>query len=465
MALSTLEQTLNDRDRETQLQEIRGRIRDHDVKHVYLQYTSVPGRVMGKVVPSSHFERFAENGLAWTYLSAGGFAGNLHGDVIGPSGAAATEGLLIADLSTFQVLPWDTDVARVFCDHYHRPDDEHRPGALALSDCRGNLKRVHAEFRQALGFEVKSGCEPEMSWFPSKDAVTASISQLPGHISTAYHIGHIEEIRPILKQVTKYGRAMGLDMIQADYEDPGQIEMNFMFRSALETADNLQTYRQICMQVAKEFGVLATFMPKPVPSIMANGCHHHLSLWSGDDAAFGDPDGPGINELGRWATGGVLAHARGMSAVCASTVNSYARFWDVGLFAPTIPIWGYDNRLCIVRVLGTRLEYRAPDACCNPYLTHAILIAAMRDGIENRIDPGPPHAPDEGAPTEEEARFPLLPKTLGEALEALASDDVVRAAMPAELYDTFVEIKRDEWQRACGAVTDWDRDMYLSYLP
>ena len=179
---------------------------------------------------------------------------------------------------------------------------------------------MHAEFEGELGLALQSGCEPEMSWFPDADSITASISKLPAHVGTPYHIGHIEEIRPILKQVTRYGEEMGLDMIQADYEDPGQVEMNFLFGPCVETADRLTTFRQICVQVAKELGVFATFMPKPVAGIMANGCHHHVSLWQGDEPAFANEDGRNLNELGRWAAGGV-AHARGMTAVVAPTVS------------------------------------------------------------------------------------------------------------------------------------------------
>ena len=91
-----------------------------------------------------------------------------------------------------------------------------------------------------------------MSWFPDADSITASVSKLPAHVGTPYHIGHIEEIRPILKQVTRYGQEMGLDMIQADYEDPGQVEMNFLFGPCVATADRLTTFRQICIQVAKD---------------------------------------------------------------------------------------------------------------------------------------------------------------------------------------------------------------------
>lgn len=463
MSVTALEETLNEDARARALQEVVALMREYDVKHVYLQYTSVPGRVMGKVIPARHFERVADGGLPWTYLSAGGFTTTLAGDVIGPAAATLTEGLLIPDLSTFQVLPWDTDMARVICDHFHRPDDPERPGQIALGDTRAHLKQLHREFQQELGLELKSGCEPEMSWFPSRDAIEA-VAQLPENVGSAYHIGHLEEMREILKRVTQYGQALGLDMIQADYEDPGQIEMNFSYGSCVETADRLTTYRQICKQVAREFGVYATFMPKPVPGIMANGCHHHLSLWRGEESAIENPGGRDINDLGRWAIGGLLAHARGMSAIVAPTVNSYARYWDVGLFAPSVPIWGYDDRQCIVRVLGNRAEYRAPDASCNPYLSHAVILAALRDGIVNRIEPGDPHA-EEAEARVEDARFPLLPRTLGEAIDAFEADAAISGTLPSDIRDTFLAIKRDEWHRACGVVTEWHRAMYLDYLP
>ncbi len=462
MSVTSLDGVLNESSRESLLSEIGARIREHEVRHVYLQYVSVQGRVLGKVIPAAHFERVAHSGLAWTYVSAGGFAESRHGAPIGPSAVKLTEGVLMPDLPTFQVLPWDTDVARVFCDHYHRLDDEERPGAPALSDTRLNLKRVLEQFSQAVGLELRSGCEPEMSWFPDKEIVAPPPMHLPVNIGPSYSVAHIEQVRPVIKQVTRYAQALGLDMIQADYEDPGQIEMNFSFGPALSTADRLVTYRQVCMQVAQEFGMLATFMPKPVPGIMANGCHHHLSLWDGDVPALTSA-GRGVNELGRHAIGGLLRHARGMTAVMAPTVNSYARFWDVGLFAPTSPNWDFDNRQCLVRVLSNRLEFRAPDASCNPYLTHAVLAAAMRDGVENELSPGPAMSDPDFAATA--SVFSELPTTLGEALAALREDEVVVSSMSDELLDTFVALKTDEWHRACGAVTDWHREMYLHYVP
>lgn len=463
--MSAFEDALDGDARRRRLDEIEALIREHDVRHVYLQYTSIPGRVMGKVVPAGHFSRFADSGIAWANVSAGGFTVSRTGDLIGPDAVSCAEGVLLPDLSTFQVLPWDTDMSRVICDHFNARDAAERAGEPAASDGRGNLKRLHAAFKEDFGLEVRTGCEPEMSWFPSREEITASIKRLPDHVGSPYHIEHIEDIRHILKRVTQYGQALGLDMIQADYEDPGQIEMNFMFGPSVETADRLTTYRQICMQVAREFNVFATFMPKPVAGIMGNGCHHHVSLWRGEVPAFVNPNGPGISDIGRWAIGGLLTHARGMSAVLAPSVNSYARYWDVGQFAPTVPVWGIDNRQCIVRVLGgNRAEYRPPDGHCNPYLSHAVLLAAIRDGIENEIEPGDPHM-DDNSPDPADARFGLLPRTLGEAVDALAQDEVVRSALPGDLYDTFHALKLDEWERSCGAITDWQLDTYLNYLP
>jgi glutamine synthetase len=459
MPVSGLAEALNVTNKEAKLREIAALIREHGVKHVFLQYVSIQGRVMGKMIPARHFDRYAASGIAWAFLSAGGFAISREGLPIGPKAIDCSEGVLIPDLETFQVLPWDEEIARVFCDHFHRADDEERPGLPVQSDARFNLKLQLDAFERDFGLEARTGCEPEMSWFPDPENPKPAELQLPHNVGPSYNIAAIEEMRPVIKRVTEYGQALGLDMIQADYEDPGQIEMNFGFGPALLTADRLVTYRQICIQVAKEQGILATFMPKPVQGIMANGCHHHLSLWSDEGAAFEGADGT-LNELGERAIGGLLTHARGMTAIVAPTVNSYTRFWEVGMFAPTSPCWGLENRQGLVRVLGSRFEYRGPDASCNPYLSHAVLLAAVRDGLEKKIEPGPEMVADE--PSD---RFPLLPTTLGEALEALREDPVVTGAFGEEMLQTFLELKTDEWQRACGAITDWDRETYLHYLP
>src|SRR5690606_20890760 len=143
--------------------------------------------------------------------------------------------------------------------------------------------------------------------------------------------------------------------------------------------------------------------------------------------------------------------------VMASTVNSYKRFWDTGLFAPTRINWGMDNKTCTVRLSANgRLEYKLPDASVNPYLSHALLLAAMRDGLQKKSDPGASVDKDSYADVSE---IGVLPLTLGDAVAAFRNDEVMRTALPQEMSDLYLELKADEWARACGAVTDWDRNM------
>ncbi|MFN8215526.1 MAG: glutamine synthetase family protein [Solirubrobacterales bacterium] len=465
MPATALETALSRSSEQDAVREITGQIRAGGVKHVYLQYVSIQGRVLAKLVPAKHFERFCESGLAWTFLAAGGFAETREGATIGPSAIEVAEGVLVPDLATFRILPWDREIARVFCDHYHRADEPERPGAPVDCDCRLNLKRELDRFGADFGLEVRSGCEPEMSWYPDPADPRPGPLRTPDNVGPTYNVAVIEELRPVIKRVTEYGEAMGLDMIQADFEHAGQVEMNFGPEPALRTADNLVTYRQICVQVAKEFGILATFMPKPTPGIMANGCHHHISLWDGERPVFAGEGPEGLSDLGRQAIAGVLAHARGMTALVAPTVNSYARYWEVGLFAPTTPTWGLQNRQCMVRVLDSRFEYRGPDASCNPYISHAAILAAVRDGLERGLDPGPQLPPETEATADLESPFESVPMTLADALAALQQDPVVCSSLTPDLLAVFLELKYDEWHRACGAVTDWDRETYLNYVP
>jgi glutamine synthetase len=148
-----------------------------------------------------------------------------------------------------------------------------------------------------------------------------------------------------------------------------------------------------------------------------------------------------------------------------STVNSYKRYWDAGQFAPSRINWGLDNKTCSVRLSAPgRLEYKLPDAAVNPYLSHAVMIAACEDGLKNATDPGEPTvgSSDEG---EVDDRFPRLPLTLGEAIAAFEQDDVLTSALGEELSQLLVDYHADEWARFCGAVTDWERDLYWDDAP
>ncbi|GGJ62611.1 glutamine synthetase family protein [Streptomyces brasiliensis] len=439
--------------------EIQARIAEAGVQYLYYQAVTVTGRVVGKVVPAEHLVRNAEKGVQLHRTAVSDLQVDRAGNLLG-GGAEAAEFTAVPDLDTFAVLPWDNTVGRFFCRLY---EPDHRPGIGGqplATDVRGNLLRLHADFTERTGLQLRTGCEPEMTWSgPGLDARFR-----PGS-SPAYHVDHLERYRPIYQKVIGYARALGLDMIEGDYEDPGQLELNWMYDHADLTADRLIVYRQICRQVARELGVTASFMPKPATGMMGNGCHHNLSLWLGNQNVLAEPGVQELHltEIGRHALGGILTHAAGSMAVMGSTVNSYKRYWDSGQFAPSQINWGMDNKTCTVRLSANgRLEFKLPDAMVNPYLSHAVLLAAIQDGLDNGIDPGPAQR---GSSYTGDVTFAKLPLTLGEALDAFAADEVVKAALGSELVELYSELKRDEWARYCGVVTDWEHMMYAEETP
>jgi glutamine synthetase len=270
-------------------------------------------------------------------------------------------------------------------------------------------------------------------------------------------------------RVIDYCRKMGLDMIQGDHEDsPGQLELNFTYDDALRTADRLSTYRQICAQVAREFGIIACFMCKPFMGVSANGCHHNISLWRGDENTF-MPEGEDQqkpSQLGLWAIGGIIKHLGALTAITAPTVNSYRRLWDTGFWAPVFADWGFQNRTTALRVSAPgRFEYRSVDSAVNPYLSLAALIMAMDDGITNQIDPGVPEERNIYEAMQGGKEVRRIPMTFGDALDALDADPLIQSAMPGEMFKVFRHYKRDEWERYCATVSDWDREEYLDILP
>ena len=437
--------------------EIEAQIADAGVEYIYYQVVTLTGRTIAKVVPARHLRRNLVKGVQFHRTAMVDLHTDRNGTLLG-GGIDAAELTAIPDLDSFVILPWDTSLARFLCTAYepdHVPD---RSGELLGTDSRAVLRRAHEAFLDETGFELKSGCEPEMSWIGK----SIEVSVRPGG-SAAYQTANLELMRPIYQRVMTYAHAMGFDMIEGDYEDPGQLELNWQFDTCTATADRITTYRQICRQVAKECGVIASFMPKPATGSMGNGCHHNISLWKGDENVFEDTGRRDLHlsKIGQHALGGILTHAAGSAAIMASTVNSYKRFWDGGQFAPTAVNWGMDNKTCTVRLPAVgRLEYKLPDASVNPYISHTALIAAMKDGIDNETDPGDPQV---GSSYDDET-YETLPLTLGDAVKAFGADSVIREALGAELADQYSAVKFDEWARACGAVTDFDREMYMEFL-
>ncbi len=446
--------------------QVAKRIKDEGITYIYYQFPSVTGRIMGKGVPAVHWETMARKGFQLVYGATANLFTDRHGEYIG-YGPEAPELVGLPEPETFMPLPWDSKVARVWCTCFRNREEREDPGAFLTSDCRGNLKRIQAQFEADTGFHLRAGTEPEMMWLKLGDDGEPSVEGLSKPY--CYHIDQFSEFQPIIHKVIEYGQQMGLDMIQGDHEDaPGQLELNFNFDRAEATADNLTTYRQICKQVGREMGAFPCFMPKPFMGVSANGCHHNISLWKGEVNAF-MPETDDVQKpsrLGLWAIGGIIEHLGALTAVTASTVNSYRRLWDTGFWAPVFADWGYQNRTTALRVSAPgRFEYRSVDSAVNPYLSMAALIMAMRDGIERKIDPGEPEERNIYEAMEAGKQVRKIPMNFGDALDALEADEVVKAALPGDMYRVFMHYKRDEWERYCAQVSEWDVKEYLDVLP
>ena len=489
--MTDLDAHVNAEGRDKLVKQVREKINELGVTYIYYQFISVTGRIVGKGIPADHWERTAERGFQLVYGSTANLFVDRQGDYIG-YGPESSELVGIPDPETFCQLPWDKRVARVFCTCFRNREERKNPGGHLTSDCRGNLRIIHNEFKDKHGLDMRVGTEPEMMWLKRGEDGNPN-----GGVTkpNCYHIDQFEELRPTFMKVIEYSQAMGLDIIQGDHEDaPGQLELNTMFDDVLRNADRLTTYRQICAQVAREDGLIACFMSKPFMGVSASGCHHNMSLWRGGKETVNDLHNtklPGMEgaftylsggentfmpdlslderkpgPVGLQCIGGVMKHLDALTSIGSSTVNSYRRLWDTGFWAPVFADWGYQNRTCALRISAPgRFEYRSVDSMVNPYLMGGALLKAFDDGITNNLDPGEAEERNIYEAIDAGKQVKKLPMTLGDALQKLADDEVIKSSMPDEMYKVFQHYKNDEWERFNHTVTDWDLETYLDCLP
>ncbi|MGK0721222.1 glutamine synthetase family protein [Leucobacter sp. W1478] len=434
---------------------LRKAIEESGVKYIYYMLPTVGGRTVAKVVPAEHYARMLKKGIAFHRTALTDLQTSREGELIG-GGVDAHEFWGLPEPETFQVLPWDHEVGRIFCTAYDPPHLGKGGGRMIPLDVRALFRAAHAGFTERTGLELRSGLEPEMSWAGPGMEVNTKDDQSP-----AYQVENLERMRPVYKKLYSYSQELGFNMIQGDYEDDGQLELNWEYDRAELTAQRMTVYRQVCKQVARELGLQASFMPKPSNGKMGNGCHHNLSLWRGDENVIEDGRVElHVTETARHAIGGMLAHTPGSMLVMGSTVNSYKRFWDAGQFAPSGADWGLDTRGVAIRISANgRMEYRLPDASVNPYLSHLYLLAAIEHGLEAQLDPGDP-----GVPSSVISDL-VVPNTLGMAIESFEADEYLMGAMPQELTDIYLKLKRDEWARYCGQISQWEFDQYWEAIP
>ena len=424
-----------------------------DVSFLRLQFTDILGVNKNVEVPESQFEKALEGDIMFDGSSIEGFVRIEESDMV-----------LRPDLGTFRILPHDDEggkVARVICDIYN-------PDGSAFAGCtRQALKRQIAAAK-SLGYAMMAGVEAEFFIFQldaSGDPTTET------HDAGGYFdltpVDRAEEIRRLIIRDLV---SMGFEVEAGHHEvAPGQHEIDFRYAEALETADNLATFRFIVRNVAYRHGFLATFMPKPIFGQNGSGMHTHQSLFKKNANAFFDPKGQWeLSDVALAYIAGLLDHARGFCAVTNPLVNSYKRLVP-GYEAPVNVAWSMRNRSPLIRIPdrrgpGTRCELRMPDPSANPYLALGVQLAAGLDGVARKLAPPDPVNKNIFTMSHRERRkyrIDELPRDLHEALDCLEKDEVVRAALGGHIYERFVEAKREEWQEYIGKVSEWELERYL----
>jgi glutamine synthetase len=434
--------------------DVRHLCKEFRVQFVQLQFTDILGSVKHVDLPVSRLDKALAGEVIFDGSAIEGFVRTRESDMY-----------LRPDPRTFCVLPWKGErgvTARLVCD-VHNLD-----GSPFAGDPRYALKRVCAE-AASMGFTCQAGPEPEFFLFrrdPSGKGTTQT-NDLAGYFDVApLDIGEAvrEEIVSVLQSVN-------FDIESSHHEAaPGQHEIDFKYADALTTADNLMLFRLIVRTIAAAHGLHATFMPKPVADVNGSGLHIHQSLFRDGQNAFYDERGPDkLSSVARHYLAGLLAHARGFTAITNPLVNSYKRLVP-GYEAPTFVTWSHREHSPMVRIparrgLGTRLELRSPDPACNPYLALAVMFKAGLDGVRQGLEPPRQAGVAVYRMTPEERRelgIQPLPQDLGEALEALEQDPVVQEALGEHIYTRFLEAKRIEWDYYRRQVHQWELDQYLS---
>lgn len=262
---------------------------------------------------------------------------------------------------------------------------------------------------------------------------------------------HHQDLRS--EMVLNLGK-VGIDVEVHHHEvgTAGQAEIDMGFGPLLQMADHLMLYKYVIKNTAFQHGKTVTFMPKPIFQDNGSGMHVHQSLWRDDEPLFFGEGYAGLSDMARWYIGGLLEHAPALLALVAPTTNSYRRLVP-GYEAPVNLVYSQRNRSAAVRIplysnspKSKRVEFRCPDASCNPYLAFSAMLMAGLDGIKRNIEPREPVASDMyELSAEEAAKVPQVPGSLGEALNALEKDQDFLydgGVFTPDVIETWIDFKR-----------------------
>jgi glutamine synthetase len=430
-------------------------VEERGVRLIRLWFTDVLGQLKSVAISPAELENAFEEGMHFDGSAIDGFSRVQESDV-----------LARPDPNTFELLPWGRgeDVsARMFCDILN-PD-----GSPFEGDPRQVLKRNLDKAREK-GFTFMVAPEIEFFYFANGDP---SHLPIPLDSGSYFDLTTTDVASDLRKRTLQVLEAMGIPVEYSFHEDaPSQHEIDLRYTDALTMADNVMTFRLVVREIALENGAYATFMPKPLSGVQGSGMHTHVSLFEGDTNAFHDPGDPhGLSKVGQGFIAGLLRHAHEITAITNQLVNSYKRL-IVGYEAPTFVTWAHNNRSALVRIpstksgkqSSTRVEYRAPDPACNPYLAFSLILAAGLKGIEEGYELPREASANLFELTPEEVAaegIKPLPQSLSDAIDVMETSELVAEALGEHIFEWFLRNKRAEWFDYKSQVTQFELDRYL----
>jgi glutamine synthetase len=433
-------------------------LREQGVDVVRVSYPDLIGVDRGRDVLLGELAGATEHGLAFCRAV---FHTSPRGDVVPVQGGLEV-GLpdisVRPDLTTLTPMPWEPGAA--WClGNALTPDGEPAP------ESPRTVARSVASQLEGAGYRLI--CGPELEFFVCEQAADGSWHRYANDLGNVYVVGRKGDPQGLLLHMLRQLRDAQLQVTAANHEfSPGQFEINLTHSGLLDAADRAFRLKSAVQEIARQRGLLATFMAKPFNDEGGSGFHVHASLTDEAGAnVFGDTGGEdGLSAVGRHAVGGVLRHARALSALLNPTVNSYKRFGPDTL-APWLIDWGLDNRSAMVRIPpergpGARMEVRLGDATANPYLALAAIGAAAYLGIQDKTEP-PAKLEGYGY---DPSKAELLPTGLGPALDALEADTELADVLGRYFVTSFLAYKRNEIERFERYVTDWEFGEYAYHL-
>ncbi|MHC1727737.1 MAG: glutamine synthetase family protein [Syntrophobacteraceae bacterium] len=427
-------------------------VSDKDVSFIQFWFTDVLGQLKSFAVTPDELDLAFSEGMGFDGSSIEGFARIEESDMVA-----------IPDPTTFQMLPWrpqERPAARMFCDILN-PD-----GTPYEGDPRYALKRILKKASDQ-GYTFYTG--PELEFFYFKSDAAPEIIDKGGY----FDVTPLDRANDLRRQSIFALQQMGIQVEYSHHEvAPSQHEIDLRYDEALRMADKTQTYRIAVREIARQNGVYATFMPKPIFGENGSGMHTHQSLFLGDRNLFFDPNDPiCLSHQAKCYIAGILRHAREITAVNNQWVNSYKRLVP-GYEAPVYISWARRNRSTMVRVpmykpgkeKATRIELRSPDPACNPYLAFAVMLAAGLKGIQNNYTLPDPIEEDIYQMSEaERARRDIqsLPGSLHEAIGECEKSELVSETLGEHIFHKFIENKKIEWDRYRIQVSSYEIERYL----